>query len=384
MHIVYNGWFWDRPDVGSGQYIRRLLQHLRRTTPELDMTLVLPPHNRAPDDLPPDVNLIVAPPARFSGALGKVWFEQRTFPRLARQSGAHLAHVPYWGPPLSSPLPLVTSVLDVYPLIDPAYTPGLSGRLYSALVSAGARGSNHIITLSESARLDIEQYLQIPEHRVSAIYLAPDAVYHPRIGAEGDAALREKYNLPERFVLYLGGFDRRKQVNELLLAYTYVAEAEGDNIPLVLAGAEPQWREPLFPDLREYAQRLGLEDYLRWIGYVDEADKAGLYRLADVFVSPSGYEGFGLPVIEALACGTPVVAFDTDVYDETLGDAAFLVEDARSMAGAIIALLLQPPLRETMVNQGLARATQYNWRKTAAQTLRVYEHVLAGGRVYAP
>lgn len=377
MHIAFNGWFWDQPHTGSGQYLRRLLHGLRRIAPDLQMTLVLPPHRREADDLPHDVNL--APTQGRGGNIGKVLFEQRAFPQMVKQVGADIAHVPYWGTPLTSPARLVTTVLDVIPLVMPEYAQGFAQRLYTSLVSASARGSAHIITLSSAAKTDIVKHLGVPETAVTPIYLAADEVYHPRIGADKDAAVRAKYDLPERFVLYLGGFDIRKQVNQLLLAYTYVMQAEGDDVPLVLAGREPQWGAPLFPDLRTYARQLELDGRIRWIGYVDEADKPALYRLAQVFVYPSHYEGFGLPVIEAMASGTPVVANEIPVMSELVGDGAYLVEtgSAREMAGAILALLGQKPLYDTLKTQGLARATHFSWRKTAQQTLAVYQQVMA-------
>jgi glycosyltransferase involved in cell wall biosynthesis len=379
MHIAYNGWFWDQPNTGSGQYIRRLLHNLRRVAPDLQMTLVLPPHNRAPDDLPDDVSIVTTKGS--SGQWGKVWFEQRTYPQMVGRVGADIAHVPYWGPPLTSPARLVTSVLDVIPLALPDYARGVKARLYTSLVASAARGSAHTITLSQDSKNDIVQYLGIPAESITPTYLAADEVYHPRMGAERDAAVREKYNLPDQFVLGIGGFDMRKQFNQLLLAYTYVGQAEGDNIPLVLAGREPAWGTGVFPDLPKYAEELKITDYVRWLGYIDEADKSSLYRLASVFVFPSIYEGFGLPILEAMASGTPVVANEVSSIPEVAGDAAYLVEpgNARAMAGAIIALLLQQPLRDSLVNQGLARATQFSWRKTAKETLAVYEKVMSGG-----
>lgn len=378
MHIAFNGWFWDQPNTGSGQYVRRLLPALRRAAPDLQMTLVLPPHNTTPDDLPENVSIVTT--RGPGGKPGKVWFEQRTFPQMAGRVGADVAHVPYWGPPLSSPVKLVTSVLDVIPLAIPDYSRGFGARLYTSLVSTAARGSAHTITLSNAAKADIVKHLGLPPETITPIHLAADERFHPRMGAERDAAVREKYDLPDEFVLYLGGFDRRKNVNQLLLAYTYVEQAEGDNIPLVIAGREPAWGAPLFPDMRQYAAELAITDYVRWIGYVDEADKPSLYRLASVFAFPTLYEGFGLMALEAMACGTPVVANEIPVIEEIVGDAAYLVkpDDARAMAGAIIALLLQQPLRESLVNQGLARATNFSWRKTARQTLEVYERVLRG------
>lgn len=374
MHVAFNGWFWDQPHTGSGKYIQRLVQQLAKIAPDLKMSLILPPHITTPDSVPEGVEVVQT--GGFGGRLGKIWFEQRTYPRMVRQTGADIAHVPYWGPPLSSPARLVTSILDVASLVIPDYTLGLGNRLYTALITAASDNLAHTITISHASKQDITTYLGILDHKITVTHLGVDMQFHPRMGAEHDEAIRRKYDLPDQFVLYLGGFDVRKQVNELLLAYTYVGQAEGENIPLVLAGKEPQWGTSVFPDLRKYADSINVSRYVRWPGYIDEADKPALYRLADVFVYPSMYEGFGLQLLEAMASGTPVVANNIDVFREVVGDGAYLVDNAREMAGAIIALLLQKPLRETMINQGLAQATHFSWRKTAQATLEVYEKVM--------
>ncbi len=374
MHIAFNGWFWDQPNTGSGQYLRRLVHTLRRIDPMLDMTLILPPHIKHADSLPTNTHAIHT--TGPGGRLGKIWFEQRSFPQQAARTGAHIAHVPYWGPPLASPVKLVTTILDVIPLLIPDYAQGIGNRFYLSLVQAASIGAAHTLTISNTAKADIIEHLHIPAEQITTTYLGVDEVFHPRMGAENDEAVRQKYDLPERFVLYLGGYDVRKQVNQLLLAYTYVGQSEGDNMPLVLAGREPDWRKALFPDIRKYAEELNISDYIRWIGYVDEADKPALYRLADVFVFPSMAEGFGLMLLEAMASGTPVVANGIDVFQEIAGDGAYLVENARQMGGAILALLLQDPLRNALINQGLAQATRYTWRKTAQTTLEVYKKVM--------
>ena len=374
MHIAFNGWFWDQPNTGSGQYLRRLLANLRRIDPALEMTLILPPRLKQADELPANINVVTS--SGPGGRIGKIWFEQRTFPQMAKRSGADIAHVPYWGPPLSSPVKLVTTILDVIPLIIPDYAQGIGNRFYLSLVQAASIGAAHTLTISDAAKADIINYLNIPAEQITTTHLGVDEVFHPRMGAEKDAAVRKKYDLPDQFVLYLGGYDVRKQVNQLLLAYTYVGQAEGDNIPLVLAGREPDWNKDLFPDMRKYAAELDISEYIRWIGYVDEEDKPSLYRLADVFVFPSMAEGFGLMLLEAMASGTPVVANDIEVFREVAGEGAFLVESAREMAGAIIALLLQEPLRKSIINQGLAQATNFTWRKTAQTTLEVYRKVM--------
>ena len=159
-----------------------------------------------------------------------------------------------------------------------------------------------------------------------------------------------------------------------MLAYTYVGEADGDAFPLVIAGREPRYDDRLFPDLRKYSRQLNIQDYLRWIGFVDEADKPALFRLADVFVFPSLYEGFGLMALEAMASGTPVVTSNAIVFEEVLEDAAYIVNNAREMAGAIIALLIQAAAARSHDQSGPRPwPATFTWRKTAQETVAVYE-----------
>jgi glycosyltransferase involved in cell wall biosynthesis len=388
MHIAINGWFCSQPNTGSGQYLMQLLAGLRQLKlADLEITVIMP-SVQANYEMPGGVNVIVTNigPSK----MGKVWFEQRTFPHAAKQINADLLHVPYWAPPLSAHAPLVVSVLDVIPLLLPQYAQGFGAQLYLSLVVAATQGANHLLTISEAAKADILKHLSVPSERVTATHLAAAAVFHPRMGAEGDAAVRQKYNLPERFVLYLGGFDVRKQVPALLQAYTYLRKTDADAPPLVLAGNPPAFGTSVFPDIPAEIKRLGLQEYVQWIGYVEEVHKPALYRLAEVFVYPSVYEGFGLPVLESMASGTPVIASEIPPMVELVGDGAFLVPPApldgnadkfqlatRKMGGALIALLGQPSLYDSMVNQGLAQATRYTWRKTAQATVDVYRQVLA-------
>ncbi len=382
MHIAFNGWFWDQPFTGSGQYLRHLLTALHTCASDVRLSLVVPEHIRTLDDLPPDVDVLHAR-TRFSGHLRKVWFEQRNFPRAVARLNADLAHVPYWGPPLSSPAPVICSVLDVIPLAVPQYRTGLMNRLYTSLVVAGVRGAAHIVTISEASKQDIVQYTGIPADNISVTHLAVDKVFHPDLDRERDADVRAKYGLDDvdEFVLYLGSYTVHKNVEVLVAAYSYMAQSMGEDAPLVLAGYTPDaWGSPRFPDLPSYIAELGLTDYVRWIGPVDEADKPALYRLATVFVFPSRYEGFGFGPLEAMASGTPVVACEVSSIPEVVGNAAFLVgpRDSRAMGGAILSLFTQPDHAANMRNRGLARVRDFSWRKTAEGTLNVYHRVLGG------
>ena len=377
LHIAINGWFAPHPHVGSGRYLWQLLPALLREDPSLRLSLILPPRFAPPADLPDAIEII--PTRGPGGALGKVLFEQRTFPAWVARCGADLAHVPYWGPPLRCPAPLVCTVHDVLALVLPQYRRTLPQRLYVALVSAAARGADLLLTDSEAAAVDIREQLAIPATRIRAIPIAASRHFRPRATPDEGVTLRQRYDLPpDRFILYLGGYAYHKQVRLLLEAYSYVARALDDEVPLVLAGqAPPPRRAGESSELHAYAAELGIVEQLHWPGPIAEADLPALYRQAAVFAFPSMYEGFGLMLLEAMQCGTPVVANNIAVFRELAGDAAFLTDNAREMGGALLAILNQPPLRESLRNRGLARTTHFSWRTAARQTLAAYREVQA-------
>lgn len=374
-HIAFNGWFWPRPDTGSGQYIRNLVTTMRTLAPGLQLTLVVPAGDNV--DAPEGVE-VLRPAIRYGGHLGKVHFEQVIFPRLLAELNADLGHVPYWGSPLRSPVPIVVTIHDIIPLKLPAYRGGLLARLYTGLVAASARGAQIVLTDSIASKNDIVERLGIPEDRVEAIYLAVSGEYRDRGENFVDMAIRQQYDLPREYVLYLGGFDVRKNVRHLLKAYTYVRAGLADQVPLVIAGRLPKTITPRFDDVQSLIEQQNLSDAVRLIGFVDEGHKASLYRMARVFAYPSMYEGFGLPVLEAMACGTPVVTTDRSSLPEVLGDAGFVVgaEDARGMAGAILAIINQDNVYEDLKQKGVKRAQDFTWEETVRETIAMYGKAL--------
>lgn len=381
MHVALNAYFWNRPNTGSGQYIRQLVYHLNRLVSDLDITLIYPQIPGATPELeqvPPSVK-VKAVPTR-PGHLGKVWFEQVGFPRSCKQIGATVAHVPYWGSPLSAPVPVVVTIHDLTTLLVREYRRGLKARLYTALVSAAARGASHILTDSQASKRDILTHLALPDDKVTVVYLAAAAQFTPQANLILDRAIRQKYNLPDFFTLYLGGYETHKNVITLLHAYTYVAQALGTDYPLLLAGRKPEQPGPSYPDYDEYIRQARLEEHVRWLGYVAEEDKPSLYRETMCFVFPSRQEGFGLPPLEAMACGTPVVTTNASSLPEIAGSAAFAVDpdDARAMAGAIISVLIEDSLADDLRRRGPVQAKQFSWEKTATETLMVYDAAANG------
>ncbi len=190
------------------------------------------------------------------------------------------------------------------------------------------------------------------------------------------ADVRDRYVLPERFALYLGSGDVRKNLEVLLRAWALLPP-EG-RIPLVMAGNIPCRGDALFPDYRRLARELGVHESISWVGMVPEAEKATLLSAATVFVFPSRYEGFGLDPLEAMACGTPVVCSNATSLPEVVGEAAVLVDpaDEKAWAAAVESVAEGGDRAARLVEAGRARAAELTWRATAELTLDAYRELL--------
>jgi glycosyltransferase involved in cell wall biosynthesis len=379
MRIAINGWFLGQAGTGSGQYLDGLLRHMPEVAPEHQFLLVAPS----------DVSRVTFPGLQLEylsvesqswrSNLGKVLFEQVVFPRACRRWGADVAHVPYWGSPLWRPVPTVVTVHDLIPLLLPAYRGGLPVRLYTRLVAASARRAAAVLTDSLSSKDDIQTHLGIPPERVSCIYLAAGEAFSAEPEPD-DPIIREQYGLPERYVLYLAGHDERKNVAGLVEAFATVARADND-VALIIGGKLPEQDVAPFYDPRPLIATLGIEESVILAGWVDEAHAPALYRGAACAGFASRYEGFGLPVLEALACGTPLVCSNTSSLPELLGDAGFAVDpdDTQALAGAILACLVDEPLAAELRQRGPEQAARFSWERTAQKTLAIYQRVAGSG-----
>jgi glycosyltransferase involved in cell wall biosynthesis len=372
MRIAINAWFLNQPGTGSGQYLHGLLRAMPAVASGHQFLLVLPQGHVGL--LPPDLSMELRSfPARlWRSNLGKVLFEQVAFPRACRRWRADVAHVPYWGSPLRPAVPTVVTVHDLIPLLLPAYRGGPLVQAYTRLVAGSARRAAMVLTDSLASKEDIEQHLGLPPQRVRSIYLAAGEQFSPEAGAD-DATIRQRYGLPDRYVLYLAGHDVRKNVEALIEAFATVVRADED-VALVIGGKLPEKSRPPFYDPRPLVSALGMENEVRFIGWVDEAHKPALYRGAACAVFASRYEGFGLPVLEALACGTPLVASDASSLPELLGDAGFAVnpDDVQAIAGAIVACLVDDHLAAELRRRGLHQAAKFSWLQTARETMAAY------------
>ena len=381
MRVAVSAWFWDSLTTGSGQYSRRLLEALGSIDPDLEIILVGPgPRSFGVSTRRFGSAGPAAPgPGRARTDLGKLWFEQVAFPIACRRLRADVAHVPYWAPPLVSTVPTVNTIHDLIPLLLPAYRGRWSVRAYTRLVSLTARRADLVLTDSLAARQDILKHLGLPAERVRAVHLAASGAYVLQ-PTSADIAVRDRLGLPDSYVLYLGGFDVRKNLRVALAAYRSAAAEIGDGYPLIVAGRLPERDTAFAPDPRRLAAEIGFDErHLRCLGWVDEQDKPALYRGARVMLFPSRYEGFGLPPLEAMACGTPVVGSNVASMVEVVGPGGLLFDpdDVEGMAGALTLLATDECVRADLSERALAHAARFSWRRTAEQTLAAYRDTMS-------
>jgi glycosyltransferase involved in cell wall biosynthesis len=236
------------------------------------------------------------------------------------------------------------------------------------------RAADAVIAASECTKRDAIRFYGIPEEKITVIYEGVNPRFRPA-DPEAIAAVRARYSLPERFILYVGTIEPRKNLTALLEAYAII-QARNTQHAILFVGKRGWLYEGFFRRLRE----LGLEDRVIFTGYVPDEDLPAIYSAADLFVFPSLYEGFGLPVLEAMACGTPVVCSNTSSLPEVAGDAAILVDptDVRALAAAMERALTDEHLRAEIRARGLGRAGHFTWEKAARGTLEVYLRVMRG------
>jgi glycosyltransferase involved in cell wall biosynthesis len=253
------------------------------------------------------------------------------------------------------------------------FTPDVATKL-RIRVPLTVRRAAAIFTISEYSKRDIVRRYCVPSEKVTVTPLAADPMYRPMRDEERDtgrlAEIRAKYGTGERFILSVGNLQPRKNLRTLIEAYVKLRQADATRHKLVLVGREA-W---LHDDIFAAARASGYADELVFTGYVPDADLVALYNAADVFVYPSLFEGFGLPPLEAMACGTPTVTGNTSALPETVGEAALMVDprDAEALAGALARVLGDAELRAELAGRGIARAAAFSWERTARIILDTY------------
>lgn len=307
----------------------------------------------------------------------RVWWGADLPPKEALDP-VDVIHSPFFNAPKEHHGSLVVTIHDISFLLYPQFHTEanrlhcLNGTLNAALYA------DRIIAVSHSTKQDLMNYFSVSEERIRVIHQAARNIYYPERNVEFIQRTLERFEIYQNFVLFVGSLEPRKNLKNLMQAYAdYVKSRSGREL-LVVAGGKGWLNE----DVYMLVSKLGLERHVKFLGYVQESDLRVLYSVAKGFVYPSFYEGFGLPPLEAMACGAPVIASNTSSLPEVVGDAAILIDphNVEELFQAMRTVLLDDDLRLQMRKKSLERARLFSWEKTAKETLAVYQEVCHGAR----
>jgi glycosyltransferase involved in cell wall biosynthesis len=243
------------------------------------------------------------------------------------------------------------------------------------MMMMAARRASRILTVSHASKLDILRYLKVPASKIEVIYNALDERLATPPSEEDVTRVRERFQLRAPFILYTGNIKPHKNVDRLIEAFAILRRRRSDDLKLLIIGDEIS----KYPNLRRLVHRFQLHQHVRFFGFVPEETLLVLYRLAAAFVFPSLYEGFGLPPLEAMASGTPVITSNVSSLPEVVGDAALLIDpmDPAAIADAMRRVLEDPALRADLIRRGCQRVKAFSWERSVARTREVYAEVLA-------
>jgi glycosyltransferase involved in cell wall biosynthesis len=370
MKIAIDARKWR--DYGIGTYVRNLVRHLAHLDHDSTYFLFC---DRADEATLRDLAENFVPVVEGSGKYSLA--EHFSIPRKLRRLGVDLFHSPHYVLPLLTRRPSVVTVHDCIHLLFPQYLPNRMAYQYARFMMGSAiRRSRLVFTVSEASRRDILRFY--PEADPQRVQVVPNAIDEALLedpGEEEMQRVKERYQLQGRFILYVGNIKPHKNLDRLVLAFSLLKQRPGhEDVKLLIIG--DQLHQQGF--LRRAVEGARVRQDVRFFGFVPDRTLSALYRLASVFAFPSLYEGFGLPPLEAMACGTPVVTSRISSLPEVVGDAALLVDplSVDDIASALERVLTDEDLRRDLVLRGKARVRHFSWERSVRAVHQGYMEVL--------
>ena len=361
--------------MGVGSYAENLLSQLGETAPDLSFTVILQsddPALRAA--IPPQARILQVPARLFRRLPARLLLEQLALPWLAWRHRIDVVHSLHYSLPLlPSRAKRVVTMHDMTGYLLPHMHTRAKGAYMRFFIRQAVRRADFLIFVSASALHDCRKWFRLPIANAAVVHHGKSIAFQPDGSPDELAAVRERYALPPHYLLYLGTLEPRKNVPLLLRAFAELRERHPE-ARLVIAGKKG-WH---FEEIFRTVATLQLEDRVHFTGYIEEQDKPALMRAATLFVYPSLHEGFGIPVLEAMASGVPTIAGNRTSIPEIAGDGAMLIDPAsqRELADAMEHLYTDAAARKQLAARGLAQAVAFSWKKTAEETATVYRQVV--------
>jgi glycosyltransferase involved in cell wall biosynthesis len=355
------------PHNGVATYTVNLLEHLERLQNDEILPMAHRPVSQSLNGSPHDHRV----------QLNKTLWMQALLPLQLSRLAPDVCHFTNSVGSWWTPCPSVVTIHDTTLWMFPNFHPKRRLLAMRPFIPLGAARARAIIAVSAATKRDVVRTLKVPERKVHVVYEAPARHFRPLPRTEALNAVRRRYGLPASFVLYVGTIEPRKNLTRLLEAFSLLRRDGFGSHALVMVGSRG-WKDA---DVLKGIERLGLRGAVRLLGRAPADDLVALYNLADVLAFPSLYEGFGLPVIEAMACGTPVVTSPNGSLAEVAGDAAELVDSTQveSIAAGLRRVLSDPDRGAALRAAGLAQASRFSWEAAAAQTRQIYASVARTG-----
>ncbi|MBI5586993.1 MAG: glycosyltransferase family 4 protein [Deltaproteobacteria bacterium] len=376
MRIGINALYLLPGKVGGSEiYVRNLVKWLSRVDSANEYFIFVNRESAGVfESLAPGAKIVECPIRAASRPLRILW-EQIALPFQAGRRKLDILLSAGMTSPFFCTVPSIVVIYDLQHINQPENFNRWYLFFLKAVIYLSAKTSKGVITLSEKSKEDIVRLYNISPERVGVTYMASDSEAFFKRGAAEVASIRKKYGLPERFILYIASSLPHKNYRRLLSAFKSV-KGTNSGIKLVLIGARDYGRDAIIGTIEE----LGLTEDVKFLGWLPFEDIPLIYSAAELFVFPSLHEGFGIPVVEAFACGVPVVCSGIEPLKEVAAGAACLVDplSVEEMAEGIGKVLTERPLRERLVRDGLKRAAEFSWEKTARETLSIMGEFLKG------
>lgn len=375
MRIGINFHTFDKYISGVEYYSLGLLNVLLRIDTRNDYVVYTNQPGLIKEYVPSSKNLTIIEVKHLKTRIARILWEHTQLPRLVGRQELDVLHCPSYICPLyRMSVPCVVTVHDTIAIDHPEWCKQTNALYFNLFMKAAAQKASCVISVSRCTADDLKRNFDLPCSKIRIIYSGIDNIFKANTNSSRQSKVRIRYNLPERYILYVGNIEPKKNVWTLLCVQKKVRE-KGLPHKLVIVGKR-SWRTKV--ELDEIAKEITSNNVV-WARYVDRNDLPFVYQMADVFVFPSLYEGFGSPPLEAMACGTPVVSSSRGALNETVREAALIIEpdNIQEITRAVLSMIADAALREKHIRLGLRQSNMFNWERTARETLSVYKEVSA-------